>query len=161
MAISKVELLNDTGVTAGSYVNPNLTVTTDGRITSIVSDPTPGSPGPPGPTGGTGPTGPTGPTGAPGPTGGTGPTGSPGPPGPSGTVSQGSVGTTMFGVPPAGESPEAGNQNCPGWRSANISGSAENLGSVIYGGTWFVHEDASYTGAGFSSNAYATAQRVA
>jgi len=48
MSLSTVELLDATGVTPGSYVNPNLTVTTDGRITSIVSDPTPGPTGPQG-----------------------------------------------------------------------------------------------------------------
>jgi hypothetical protein len=100
MAISKVELLNETGVTAGSYVNPNMTVTADGRISSIASNSTPGPPGPTGPAGGTGapgPTGPTGPTGNPGNDGtpGTpGGTGAPGPTGPTGaTGPQGNPGT--------------------------------------------------------------------
>jgi hypothetical protein len=76
MALDKVQLLNDTGVTAGNYINPNLTVTSDGRITSITSDPTPG---PTGPTGPTGTPGNDGTPGSPGPTGPTGPTGPPGP----------------------------------------------------------------------------------
>ena len=62
MSISKVQRLNETGVVAGAYVNPNLTVTEDGRITSITSDPTPGPPGPTGPAGAPGPTGPPGPS---------------------------------------------------------------------------------------------------
>ena len=84
MALDKVQLLNTTGVAAGSYVNPNLTVTSDGRISSITSDPTPG---PTGPTGPTGTPGNDGTPGSPGPTGPTGPTGGGGPPGPPGPVS--------------------------------------------------------------------------
>jgi hypothetical protein len=37
MALDKVQLLNNTGIVAGSYVNPSVTVTSDGRITSISS----------------------------------------------------------------------------------------------------------------------------
>ena len=82
MPISKVELLNDTGVVAGNYINPNMTVTTDGRVASIVSNPTPGPPGP------TGPPGPGGPPGGPGPTGG------PGPVGPTGADASTNFGST-------------------------------------------------------------------
>ena len=132
MAISKVELLNETGVTAGSYVNPNMTVTADGRISSIASNSTPGPPGPTGPAGGTGtpgPTGPTGPTGnpgndgtpgtpggtgAPGPTGPTGPTGNPGNDGtpgtPGGTGAPGPTG-------PTGATGPQGNPGTPAGRT--------------------------------------------
>jgi hypothetical protein len=37
MTISKVDLLNDTGVTAGSYTLSNITISSDGRITSATS----------------------------------------------------------------------------------------------------------------------------
>jgi hypothetical protein len=43
MAISKVELLNDTGVTPGSYTFADLTIGSDGRITSASSNPSGGS----------------------------------------------------------------------------------------------------------------------
>jgi len=99
MALDKVQLLDDTGVTAGNYINPNLTVTSDGRITSISSDPTPGPPGPsgdpgtpgtdgtPGTNGNPGPPGPSGDPGTPGTDGTPGTNGNPGPPGPPGPVS--------------------------------------------------------------------------
>jgi hypothetical protein len=37
MAISKVELLDDTGVVAGSYTTSNITISSDGRITSATN----------------------------------------------------------------------------------------------------------------------------
>jgi hypothetical protein len=45
MTLDKVQLIENTGVVAGSYTNPNMTVTSDGRITSISSNPTPGPTG--------------------------------------------------------------------------------------------------------------------
>ena len=142
MPLDKVELLNDTGVAAGSYVNPNLTVTTDGRITSIVSDPTPGP---------TGPTGPGGPAGPPGPT------------GPAGTVTQGGVGTTVAGRPEPGAPVGPGGLTPPGTLCAGWQGVswAVTFGGVTapvsYGGTWVPHAEASESAALYLTSA----QRVA
>jgi hypothetical protein len=123
MALDKVQLLNATGVTPGSYVNPNLTVTVDGRITSISSDPTPGPTGPTGPTGPAGPTGPTGPT------------------GPAGGASAGAVGTAMFGynVISTGEPFICGGETTSGWKALSVAGIAYVSGGVTFGGTWYVH----------------------
>jgi hypothetical protein len=132
MPLDKVELLNDTGVVAGAYVNPNMTVTTDGRITSIVSDPTPG---PTGPTGPTGPGGPTGPTGPGGPTGPTGPGGPPGPPGPT-ELNPGQIGAYIFaGVPEVGYDFLTPGATVGGFVLIASNASAQQGGGTL-GGSW-------------------------
>ena len=73
---------------SGTYGNAThsavVTVTANGRISTISTETISAPPGPTGPTGPTGPAGPTGPTGLTGDTGATGPAGPPGPAGPTG-----------------------------------------------------------------------------
>ena len=73
---------------SGTYGNAThsavVTVTANGRISTISTETISAPPGPTGPTGPTGPAGPTGPTGLTGDTGATGPAGPPGPTGPTG-----------------------------------------------------------------------------
>jgi len=126
MALDKVKLLNDTGVVAGAYINPNLTVTAQGRITSIVSDPTPGP---------TGPTGPGGPGGPPGPTGPGGPGGPPGPPGPT-QFTAGQVGAYVFaGVPSVGYDFLGLGTDISGISLIASNANGERQGGVL-GGSW-------------------------
>ena len=104
MALDKVQLLDDTGVTAGNYINPNLTVTSDGRITSITSDPSPGPAGPQGAQGAQGIAGPQGAQGGQGIAGPQGPQGEQGIAGPQG--GQGEQGFQGIAGPQGAQGPQ-------------------------------------------------------